>query len=347
LGFRDGGGAGRAVGSTKMMAEGLLKGGRAFFSDPAGCIKSIYKDVDAATDKLAQACAYVADNPDETWERVKAFSSRAATRVGAMSAEEVAEASGAFVGEALTLLAAVVGPASKVRAGVGLARTFASLARAEIVATAALVAKSPGFQNILQPLCVTCREAALFCTSGVRSPVQFARRIAALRSIPGKDARRAFMRVCGCLGKSSPEAPQAFKEALQKFASTPGFSDRAEAIVGRIARANGGGVGSAVKGAYYELEAAFELERTGEKIVAFGKQISGKDFDVVTLRRLIECKNIHWPRANLERLKDQCGQLARIARDKGKIFEFWSKTPIVSQFKDWLIRKGIIFREGI
>jgi hypothetical protein len=155
-------GAGRAVGSTKMMAEGLLKGflkgGKAFFSDPAGCMKSIYKDVDAATDKLAQACAYVADNPDETWKRVKAFSSRAATRVGAMSAEEVAEASGAFVGEILTHCATGKVAGAAIGRAATLARDFATIARAEVAATASLVTKSPGFQKVLQPLTTACKN---------------------------------------------------------------------------------------------------------------------------------------------------------------------------------------------
>jgi hypothetical protein len=354
-------GAGRASTKVKMVVDGILRSDGSLCSDPMGYVKSINQTVLDAGGCLIEACASAVKDPSRAWGAIKDLATDFEERFHEASWDVVAEASGAFIGETLTLLAAVVGPASKVRAGVGLARTFASLARAEIVATAALVAKSPGFQNILQPLATSCREAALFCTSGVRSPVQFARRIATLRSIPGKDARRAFMRVCGCLGKSNPGAPQFFKEALEKFASTPGFSNRADAIVGRIARANPGGVESAVKGAYYEAKVGLEIakacETTGEIVEQFGfracvKNVVGgcetslRDFDVLTNRRLIECKNCLWTAKNIEKVQRAFGDTQKIARQIGKELWLFSKSAIPEDLKHWLIARGINFFEG-
>ena len=201
----------------------------------------------------------------------------------------------------------------------------------------------------------------VFCSTGIRSPMQLARRIAALRSIPGKDERRAFMRVCGCLGKSNPGAPQIFKEALEKFVSTPGFSDRADAIVGRMARANPGGVESAVKGAYYEAKVGLEIAkaglRTGEVVEQFGfrecvKNVVGgcetslRDFDVLTNRRLIECKNCLWIPDNIKKVQRAFGDTQKISRQIGKELWLFSKSAIPDDLKRWLMTRGIKFFEG-
>ena len=354
LGIGLGVGAGRASTTVKMMLDGLVKMEDSLCSDPIGYLKSINQTMVDAEGCLIEACISAVKDPEQAWGSIKDLVSTFQERFHEASWDEVAEASGAFAGHILTLLGAAVGVGGKARMAMGVAGGFVTIVRAEIVATAAAVARTPAFQSVLRPMATSCRETALFLTSGIRSPMQLARRIADLRSIPGKDARRAFMRVCGCLGKNSPGAPQAFKEALEKFASTPGFSDRADAIVGRIASANGGGVENAVKGAYYELEVGLRLARAGEKIMKLGEIIHsarGKaEFDIITANRAIECKNIIWRAADpawVSRFMSNITRHKIVALETlGKELTLFSKGPIPDSIKTKLIAKGINFIEG-
>ena len=106
-----------------------------------------------------------------------------------------------------------------------------------------------------------------------------------------------------------------------------------------------GNLGTA-RGAAQELESALKLHELGEEITNFGLKFEGKEFDIVTKTKLIECKNIDWLKTDINRFKSLISQQMAIAKKLGKTFEFYSKQPIPSSLKEWLNSKGILFFEG-
>jgi len=110
-------------------------------------------------------------------------------------------------------------------------------------------------------------------------------------------------------------------------------------ISGRLATA---------RGAMYEVEKAIELIEAGEKIIHMGRKIGGREFDIVTSTKLIECKNIDWSTRvgrSAEKMKSDLGDWKRIAKDNNKIFELHSKNFIPQEWKDVFIKMGINFVE--
>ncbi|MGB8367611.1 MAG: hypothetical protein WCD44_04595 [Candidatus Babeliales bacterium] len=106
------------------------------------------------------------------------------------------------------------------------------------------------------------------------------------------------------------------------------------------------------RGAMYELEKALELMEKKETILEFGKHLKfdsvSHEFDIITNKRLIECKNINWAtltEEKLRKMKSIFGGQKTIAKGLDKIFEVHSKTSITESWKQWFTKKGIIFVE--
>ncbi|HEX4068696.1 MAG TPA: hypothetical protein VHX42_01235 [Candidatus Babeliales bacterium] len=105
---------------------------------------------------------------------------------------------------------------------------------------------------------------------------------------------------------------------------------------------------STARGAMYEVEKALDLIEIGEEIVELGKKCGGKEFDIVTKTKFIECKNIDWAcktSEDMQYMKEQFGMQKRIASDEGMLFEVFSKQPIPEVLKNWFSKKGILFCE--
>jgi len=104
------------------------------------------------------------------------------------------------------------------------------------------------------------------------------------------------------------------------------------------------------RGAMYELEKAFELIEQNEFPLEFGKtfESTSREFDIITSKRLIECKNIDWlqiAETRLEVMKSKFGDQKKIAERLGKTFEVHSKTLISDKWKQWFRKKCIQFVE--
>ena len=98
----------------------------------------------------------------------------------------------------------------------------------------------------------------------------------------------------------------------------------------------------------YEVEKAMDLIEAGEEIVQLGEKIAGREFDIVTKAKLIECKNIDWAACigkRAQTMKCNLGDWKSIAQSKGKIFELHSKKFIPKEWKDLFIKVGINFIE--
>jgi len=107
------------------------------------------------------------------------------------------------------------------------------------------------------------------------------------------------------------------------------------------------------RGAMYELEKALELIEQNEFILEFGKHLkfktTSREFDIITSKRLIECKNVDWSKMAAQELatkKAQFGSQIKIAKGLGKIFEVHSKKSIPDVLKQWFRKKSIPFIEG-
>ncbi len=116
---------------------------------------------------------------------------------------------------------------------------------------------------------------------------------------------------------------------------------------GKPAGSSVGNLGSA-RGAAYELEKASDLAKAGEKIVGFGRKLGGREFDIETATKLIECKNIDWKKINdiAGNMKSTFGEQAEIAKSVNKIFEVHSKNSVPEAWVKWFTSKGIKVVEG-
>ncbi len=111
---------------------------------------------------------------------------------------------------------------------------------------------------------------------------------------------------------------------------------KAESSTGSLATA---------RGAAYELEKAHDLAKAGEKIIGFGRKIGGREFDIETATKLIECKNWDWSKVAAN-IKDKIGQQLGIAKSVGKSFELHSKNSVPEDLAKWFASKGIKVVEG-
>jgi len=107
------------------------------------------------------------------------------------------------------------------------------------------------------------------------------------------------------------------------------------------------------RGSMYELEKALELIEQNEFPLELEKHLTfestSREFDIITSKRLIECKNVDWSKimsGKLANMKGQFGSQIKIAKGRGKIFEVHSKRPIPDVLKQWFGKKGILFIEG-
>ncbi len=104
-----------------------------------------------------------------------------------------------------------------------------------------------------------------------------------------------------------------------------------------------------VRGSAYELERALETASKGEEVVAFGQQIGGREFDIVTKTRLIECKNVDWLKLNAQDLDKYLRAFesqAAAAKEANTLFEIHSKQALTPSMKDWFMQNNIPFIEG-
>ncbi len=102
---------------------------------------------------------------------------------------------------------------------------------------------------------------------------------------------------------------------------------------------------ASARGAGYELQKAYDLAKTGEKIIGFGTKIGGREFDIETATKLIECKNWDWSKVAAN-IKDKIGQQLGIAKSVGKSFELHSKNSVPEDLARWFASKGIKVVEG-
>lgn len=103
------------------------------------------------------------------------------------------------------------------------------------------------------------------------------------------------------------------------------------------------------RGAMYELEKAIDLINKGEEVIQFSMKIGGREFDIITKSKILECKNIKWDFKTAEQIlekKGTFGSQKKLAESLGKTFEIHSKQPIPEIWKRWFIEKGITFVEG-
>ncbi len=102
----------------------------------------------------------------------------------------------------------------------------------------------------------------------------------------------------------------------------------------------------------YELEKALELIEQNEFPLEFGKHLkfetTSREFDIITSKRLIECKNIDWSQITgkkLEKMQIVFGKQKKVAQGLGEIFEIHSKRSIPDTWKQWFRKKAIHFIE--
>lgn len=111
---------------------------------------------------------------------------------------------------------------------------------------------------------------------------------------------------------------------------------------------------STAKGAFWELESSLKLKSLGESIEQFSYMIGAREYDILTTKYLVECKNICWSRyssgsISMDKLMSQLGNGVKNARDINRTFMLCTKNPIpheLTWFREWLIEKGIILIEG-
>ena len=109
-----------------------------------------------------------------------------------------------------------------------------------------------------------------------------------------------------------------------------------------------------VKGYLYEIDVAARLKKT-EKILGLSEKINGKEIDIRTATKLIECKawdSSQFAGERLQGLKSQLGELKELAQKMtleqkfGCDVVFYSKNSIPLELVQWLNAKGIEYVEG-
>ena len=99
------------------------------------------------------------------------------------------------------------------------------------------------------------------------------------------------------------------------------------------------------RGAYYELEVAQELRMSGHKICQLGSKeriqpFNTREFDIITDKLMIECKNIDWSTAS-ERAFSIFTEQKLIAEAMGKEFVIYSKQDVPLFWIKKLADRGI------
>lgn len=145
---------------------------------------------------------------------------------------------------------------------------------------------------------------------------------------------------------------QKLEEAANMFKTCPGAISKDGPLTNLLkygaGEATAGNLGTA-RGAAYELEKAYDLARAGEEVIEFGRKIGGRQFDIETPIKLIECKNIDWSKKVgdlAKRMQSTFAQQQQIAQAAGKTFEVHSKATVPANWRKWFERKGIILIEG-
>lgn len=152
------------------------------------------------------------------------------------------------------------------------------------------------------------------------------------------------------------------QQALEKFKDLPGAL-RKDGAIERLTRV-GEKDFSQLNGSIYELETAFKIEKAGEKVVALGEKVLHRcpktgnvirplEIDIETVTKVVECKNWDWSKMSAElqlekivKIQNSIGKLRDYGQSINKIPELYSKWPLPSSLKEWLIKNNIKFREG-
>ena len=107
------------------------------------------------------------------------------------------------------------------------------------------------------------------------------------------------------------------------------------------------------RGAMYELEKGLELIERNEFPLEFGKHLKfesvSREFDIITSKRLIECKNRNWSKMTvqeLENTKAKFGMQIKVAKGLDKVFEVHSKMSLPDMLKQFFRENGVLFVEG-
>ena len=136
--------------------------------------------------------------------------------------------------------------------------------------------------------------------------------------------------------------------------NVPGFitqcQPKSESLVQRIISAQHE---RNVRGALYEAAVAAELEKAGEVVEMIGLKVKGfgnrgtKDFDVVTTKLAIECKDWDWSIAGrFEQVRTDIGKAKVIAEESlRKRYCLYSKNLIPEHIKNWLNNNDIFYVE--
>lgn len=159
--------------------------------------------------------------------------------------------------------------------------------------------------------------------------------------------------------------PELLIESYDRFKNTKGAIGRdgpLKRVLGnaKIECENIPGKCNMVRGSVYELEKALQIESHGEQIIEFGAKLSkinvetGRvdeilDIDLVTTKKLIECKSGDWeaaPEVFLNKVRSRSADLKKIAESEHKIFELHSKNPLPENLKKWFKDNQINFIEG-
>jgi hypothetical protein len=163
----------------------------------------------------------------------------------------------------------------------------------------------------------------------------------ALNDIPGS---------CAKLDPSLGDIKK-IERAIQALKDIPGAHGKDSPIVKVLEFGGNQKTLSTARGAFYEVEKAYDLLLKGEKIKAFGAKptfpgTATREFDIATENALIECKNLTWSKTDIEAFQGKIIPQKQMADKLNKKFELYSKNPIPDILKQWLKAKNITFFEG-
>lgn len=144
-----------------------------------------------------------------------------------------------------------------------------------------------------------------------------------------------------------------FDSACMQFSNTPGFQTLLNTLVKTIPYEH------VVKGYFYELTTALACNHLNDPnytVTAFGPMVHSYDntihrqFDVLTTKYIIECKNIHW-RVLTAAYKNQFSEQKTIidslnkAYQEDMLYRVWSKNTVPSSIQQWMDTKGITCKQ--
>jgi hypothetical protein len=97
-----------------------------------------------------------------------------------------------------------------------------------------------------------------------------------------------------------------------------------------------------------------KFKNLGETVEEFSFKFKGREYDILTTKYLVECKNIHWARYTqrsdaMKKLTSQLGNGIGHARSINRSYILCTKKtipPELAWFREWLTENGIHLIEG-